>query len=136
VTAPAIARVVPPPPAQALNPSLTPQNDAEREAVRMVLEELRKKKSESASAPSNVARVTVKLPTEARLFIDNSRCPLTSGTRTFNTPTLEPGRQYFYTLRMEVDRDGQTVTENRRVILAAGQRVEVDFNTPVTAAQR
>ena len=56
----------------------------------------------------DVARVTVKLPADARLYVDNVVCPLSSDTRTFNTPELEVGRSYFYTLKAEVIRDGET----------------------------
>jgi uncharacterized protein (TIGR03000 family) len=84
-----------------------------------------------------VARITVKLPSNAKLWVDDVNCPLTSSERSFNTPPLAPGRQYFYTIRMEVERDGQTVSEDRRVFVAAGRQVNVDFNTPATVtAQR
>ena len=83
------------------------------------------------------ARLTVSLPSNARLWVDNVKCPLTSAQRSFNTPALNPGQQYYYTLRMEVDRDGQMVSENRRVFVAAGRLVNVDFNAPATVtAQR
>ena len=70
--------------------------------------------------------------------MDNVLCPLASDTRAFNTPRLEPGRQYFYNLRAEVTRDGQTVSQNRRILLSAGQQVEVDFQemAAVTSANR
>jgi uncharacterized protein (TIGR03000 family) len=86
---------------------------------------------------AQTARITVKLPSTARLWVDNVNCPITSSERSFNTPALAPGQQYYYTLRMEVEKDGQTVAENRRVFVAAGQRVSVDFNAPATVtAQR
>ena len=63
--------------------------------------------------------------------------PLTSDERSFKTPALTPGQQDYYTLRMEVEKDGQVVAENRRVFIAAGQQVDVDFNAPATVtAQR
>ena len=89
------------------------------------------------SAPRQAARLTVKVPESAKLWVDDVYCPITSSERSFNTPTLEPGRQYFYTLRLEVEKDGDVVTESRRVFVAAGQRISVDFNSPTTvAAQR
>lgn len=117
------------------DPGVTPQSDSEREAVRKVLEYMRQKPTKPTSAPGEAAQVTVHLPADARLYIDNTLCPLTSTTRTFRTPALEQGRQYFYTLRVEVNRDGQTVTDNRRVVVAAGRNVEVNFNA-VSTAQR
>lgn len=82
------------------------------------------------------ARVTVKLPSDARLWVENVLCPLTSGERTFNTPTLQPGRQYFYTLKVEVNRNGRALSENRRVYLSGGQQITVDFTTVNTASAR
>ncbi len=76
------------------------------------------------------ARITVQLPTSARLFVDNVECPLTSSSRSFLTPGLERGRRYYYTLRMEVIRDGQVVRDSRRVVVGAGATVQVDFNRP------
>jgi uncharacterized protein (TIGR03000 family) len=78
--------------------------------------------------------VTIKLPAQARLWVDQVPCPLEGTVRSFDTPVLQPGQRYFYTLRIEVERDGQRVEESRRVPFAAGQRVEVDFNTPVRTA--
>jgi uncharacterized protein (TIGR03000 family) len=83
------------------------------------------------------ARITVKVPENARLWVDNVSCPLTSNERSFKTPSLVPGQQYYYTLRIEVEKDGVTVSENRRVFIAAGQEINVDFNEPATVtAQR
>jgi uncharacterized protein (TIGR03000 family) len=84
------------------------------------------------------AHVTVRAPEDARLRVDGVVCPLTSGTRTFDTPELEPGRKYFYTLTAEVVRDGRPVSESRRVVLQAGKDVQVDFlnMAAVAAASR
>src|SRR5260370_38656283 len=42
------------------------------------------------------ARIPVKLPSDARLFVDDVACPLNSAERAFGRPRLEPGRRYFY----------------------------------------
>lgn len=73
------------------------------------------------------ARVTVLLPSEARLYVDGQRCPLTSDTRSFNTAALPPGRSYFYILKAVIERDGRTVEVSKKVILWAGKRSVVDF---------
>lgn len=79
-----------------------------------------------ASAP---ARITVSLPADARLFVDDVACNLTSGTRSFDTPKLEPGREYSYVLKAEVERDGKMRTDTRRVVFQAGKQVAVDFRS-------
>jgi len=73
------------------------------------------------------ARVSVRLPAEARLVVDGVPCPLTSSKREFDTPKLEPGRKYSYTLEAQLVRDGQTLSEKKQVILQAGRKVTVNF---------
>jgi uncharacterized protein (TIGR03000 family) len=84
------------------------------------------------------ARITVKLPADARLFVDDVACPLTSTERTFETPRLEAGRRYFYNMRAEVVREGQTRTQTKRVEVLAGLPVSVNFSDlgAVQAASR
>ncbi len=115
------------------DPTVTPLNTAEREAVRRVLEYMRKPPQPVPTPTSEVvARFTVRLPAEARLYVNNVLVPINSATRTFNTPRLEPNRKYEYTLRMEIPRGDQPVSESRRVEFAAGQNVEVNFNNVAT----
>ena len=117
--------------------SLIPQNDAERDAVRKQLEQLRKKAGATDSS-RDFAVVSVRMPVESRLFIDNTRSSLTSEVRTFRTPQLERGQQYFYVLRGEIERDGQIVSQSQRVLLSAGQQLNVqfDFNSNLQTVQR
>jgi uncharacterized protein (TIGR03000 family) len=89
----------------------------------------KKKGTGDVSVPSNVARVTVNLPSDARMWVENVEAPLTSSVRTFTTPALNPNQQYFYNIRAEIVRDGRTITETQRVIITPGQEARVDFNT-------
>ncbi len=84
------------------------------------------------------ARVTVRLPKDARLTVDGVPFPSPSTTRTFETPRLDAGRQYYYTLRAEVVREGQPRAASRRVVVEAGKDVQVDFRNlePVRTASR
>jgi uncharacterized protein (TIGR03000 family) len=77
--------------------------------------------------------VTVRLPADAKLFVDGVACPLTSDTRSFATPALQPGQRYFYTMRVELVRDGVTQSDSQRVVLEAGQASNVTFPTAATA---
>jgi uncharacterized protein (TIGR03000 family) len=80
-------------------------------------------------AVADSARVTLRLPDGAQLYVDGKAFPLPADARTFETPKLEPGRTYFYTLKAEMVRDGQTLSDTRRVEVEAGQRVTVEFKT-------
>jgi uncharacterized protein (TIGR03000 family) len=92
----------------------------------------------AAPPPNTPARITVRLPADARLYVDNVLCPLTSETRTFDTPRLEAGRAYYYNLRTETERSGRTQVDTRRVLVEAGRDVTVEFKDRVvaTTAQR
>jgi uncharacterized protein (TIGR03000 family) len=92
----------------------------------------------SDQGKGEVARLTVRVPDDARLFVDGVQCPLTSATRTFETPKLEAGRQYFYTVKAEVTREGRALRESRRVLVEAGKETTVEFANfaPVQAARR
>jgi uncharacterized protein (TIGR03000 family) len=112
-----------------------PQNDAERKAVEDTLKKLREKKKkdkaggeeETVSVAPNRARVVVTLPADARLWVDQVACPIEGAVRSFDTPELAAGQRYAYTLRVEVERNGQRLQDSRRIPLVAGERVEVDF---------
>jgi len=104
--------------------------------VRVDLKDL---KSWTAPKPEReeAALLNVKLPDDARLFVDGVLCPLTTGERTFDTPALERGKTYHYTLKAELTRGGKTVSETQVVEVEAGKRVAVEFNKlPVVAASR
>lgn len=73
------------------------------------------------------SRLTVTLPAEAKLYIDGQLMKSTSGSRTFRTPTLNPGQTYFYDVKVEMVRDGETVSDTQRVIIRPGQNAQVAF---------
>jgi uncharacterized protein (TIGR03000 family) len=84
--------------------------------------------------PSPRTLITVRLPADARLFVDDVACPLASDTRTFETPGLKAGQAYSYTFRAEVTRNGQVVSTTQRVRFDAGKAVEVDLRAALGTA--
>lgn len=93
--------------------------------------------SKLAGQGKDTARVTVKLPSDARLYVDGVLCPLKSATRAFNTPELDAGQRYYYTLKAEVVREGETRAATQRVLVEAGKLVTVEFkDLPVQTASR
>lgn len=125
------------------HPGASTREKALEEQIRELKERLRKlesgkpKKPDEVSAPAP-AHVVVKLPKDARLFVDDTACPLTSATRSFDTPELSPGQAYYYTLKAEVTRDGRAVTESKRVVVRAGEETVVEFGDmrPAQTASR
>jgi uncharacterized protein (TIGR03000 family) len=79
----------------------------------------------------------VSLPADARLTVDETVTKSTSSTRTFVSPALETGKDFHYTLKAEVVRDGKTYTTIRRIAVRAGEETKVSLDIPVaTVAQR
>jgi uncharacterized protein (TIGR03000 family) len=74
------------------------------------------------------------LPADATLRFDNMPTQSTSSRRVFQTPLLEPGQDYYYTLTAQTTHDGQPVTVNRRIDFRAGQTARVSLSFPAAAA--
>jgi uncharacterized protein (TIGR03000 family) len=72
-------------------------------------------------------QLVVELPAGAKLFVDGNLMKSNVAKRTFSTPPLDPGQAYFYMLRAEVERDGQTLSETTRVIVRAGETARASF---------
>ena len=79
------------------------------------------------------ARVVVSLPANGKLFVDNTPIANAAGVKTFRTPELSKGQQYFYEMRAEVLVDGKVVSQTRRVTVTAGELIRADFSTLGTA---
>lgn len=74
-----------------------------------------------------VAKVVVKLPRDARLFVDSVPCPLTGEQRSFETPPLDLGRKYEYTLTVEINDQGEPVRVKRAIVVEANKTTVADF---------
>ncbi len=95
-----------------------------------------------ANGPT-VTKVTVNVPAGARLFLAGQEASATGSVREFTTNRLAAGSEWNnYTLRAEIERDGQIVTREQTLNLKAGESREVSFDfgdasvattTPVTA---
>lgn len=76
------------------------------------------------------AKLTVELPEDAKLYVDNVPMKSTSAQRSFVTPILENGKTYYYTLKAEMVRDGQTVTVTGQVVIQPGQDLRATLSEP------
>ena len=84
--------------------------------------------NESARRDNRVARVVVKVPENAKVYLQDQPMSLTGKVRKFVSPRLDPQREYEYTVRVELEQDGQTLTETAKTRVKAGQRVEVSVD--------
>jgi uncharacterized protein (TIGR03000 family) len=98
------------------------------------------KKAEGPGSTTAVAQMIVELPqAEVKLYVDDQLMKTGGSKRTFNTPRLEPGQAYYYDVRAEIDRGSAKVTRSKRVIVRAGEVVQIAFpevkeQTPVNVA--
>jgi uncharacterized protein (TIGR03000 family) len=87
--------------------------------------------ADTTKAPDDMwkrALIIVQCPADARLYLDNLLTAGGTNLRTFYTPELDRGVNYYYTLRVEVPRDGRILTESQRVYFQAGREVRVSFD--------
>ncbi len=73
------------------------------------------------------AKLLIELPAKAKLFIDDLPVKTALGMQFLDTPALEPDKVYFYTVRIEVMRDGKPLSETRRILIRAGQVARMEF---------
>jgi uncharacterized protein (TIGR03000 family) len=99
-------------------PKPEPEPDAEKPT--------KKPKPDDDASVKASAVITIFLPPGAKLSIDG-RAVSAAGVKTFVTPELERGCNYFYEVTVEVDRDGKPAVEKRRLVLHAGDTVHADY---------
>jgi uncharacterized protein (TIGR03000 family) len=85
------------------------------------------------SAP---ATIVVNLPQDAKLMIDDYQTKSTSASRTLQTPNLPYGKEFSYTLKVEVVREGKTVTESKQITVRGGQVTPVSFDSTALVASK
>jgi uncharacterized protein (TIGR03000 family) len=81
------------------------------------------------------ASLKFNLPAEAVVFVDGVKAPGQGAERSFATPPLEAGQKYFYDVRAEVVVDGQSIVEEKRVIVEAGAEVRETFAQMIAAVK-
>ncbi len=78
------------------------------------------------------ARIVVTLPADAKLYFNNKVTAKGSDRREFESPPLDPGMIYEYTLKAETVVNGKSQVESRTVEVRAGQKSTVIFVFPTT----
>jgi uncharacterized protein (TIGR03000 family) len=96
---------------------------------------------ERAPAPKSgslaPATIVVSVPADAKLLINDAPTTSTSGLRTFESPALETGKDFHYTVKAEAIRDGKTITNSKEITVRGGEETRVSLDFPVdSVAQR
>jgi uncharacterized protein (TIGR03000 family) len=82
------------------------------------------------TAAPKAAQLIIEKPADAQIFVDNQPVKSEGLTQSFATPVLEPSQAYYYMVRVEMNRDGKSLSESRRVIVRAGQTLQETFRDP------
>ena len=65
------------------------------------------------------------VPEDAKVYFQDQLMMLSGTQRRFVTPELQVGAQHVYTVRVEVERDGQTISKTTQAPVTVGQDVEI-----------
>src|SRR5262249_48396652 len=76
------------------------------------------------------ARLTVRLPADARLTIDGAPTTPTGPVRSFVSDEMRPGSRYEYELKATWDDGGQRRSAAKKITVGPGDDLEVDLTTP------
>jgi uncharacterized protein (TIGR03000 family) len=79
---------------------------------------------------STEATLIVNLPEDATLTIDGEATTSTSAQRVFVSPALEQGKEYEYTLKAQVVRDGKPQIATAKVTVRPGETSQVELKVP------
>jgi uncharacterized protein (TIGR03000 family) len=92
--------------------------------------------SDKKTALDTPAKLVVELPADAKLYVDDHLMKTSAARRAFNTPGLAQGQTYYYILRAEMEIDGKTVSETKRVLVRAGEEVKATFSELAATATK
>jgi len=98
--------------------------------------ELGRRQFVSAFAAPARTSLTVRVPENAKVYLEGNATRSTGAVRQYATGHLEDGQEWVgYEVRVEIDQDGQKLVQRKTLTLKAGQTHEVsfDFDMPALA---
>ncbi len=89
------------------------------------------------AAERRVGYMNVNVPADAKVYLQDQRMTLAGARRRFVTPEITDGKELVYNLKVEIERDGRTVSKTTQAVVKAGQEVEVtvSFDEPAAGAR-
>jgi uncharacterized protein (TIGR03000 family) len=84
-------------------------------------------KKKPMTARPMAATVVLSVPVSTTVHVEGHALSGTTSERIFRTPTLEPGREYEYTVRATIDVAGKQEVETLNVIVVAGEISRASF---------
>jgi uncharacterized protein (TIGR03000 family) len=86
-------------------------------------------------ATSTTATLLVNVPAESKVYLQDQQMTLTGPVRRYVSPSLTSGRDYVYTVRVEMERDGKLVSKTAEARVRAGAQVNVTVSLPEGGAE-
>lgn len=84
----------------------------------------------------NAAQVRIRVPHNARLWIQDQETQQRGGERLFFSPPLASGRNFYYTLKaVWTDESGREASRTEQVVVHAGDFINIDLRVPSQEAQ-
>jgi uncharacterized protein (TIGR03000 family) len=89
----------------------------------------------AAPATSAVAYLNISVPADAKLYLQDQLMTVEGAQRRFVTPTIAAGETQLYSVKVEIVRDGKTLTKTAQTTVIPGQEafVAVDFDAQVAS---
>lgn len=73
--------------------------------------------------------LTVRVPAEAKVYLAGNATKATGEVRVFRTTGLSEGSRWSdYTIKVEMQKDGRTLTREEKISLSAGEAKELTFD--------
>ena len=91
----------------------------------------------NASTPAPIhtlAHVTVRVPSQAAIWIDGTKTASTGSVREFESLPPTPGSHYTYDIKASWNENGHEVSQTQKVDVTAGAHVNVKFPIPPKTA--
>jgi uncharacterized protein (TIGR03000 family) len=76
-----------------------------------------------------VAHITVQVPADAEVWIEDQKTQQSGGSRWFVSPPLARGQVFEYRIRARWKEDGKAVEQTQRLSVQAGEQLTVSFPT-------
>jgi uncharacterized protein (TIGR03000 family) len=79
------------------------------------------------SVNANAMTIEMHLPDSARVWVEGKLMSQTGPERVFESPTLTPGTDYSYDIRVQWNENGKSVERQRKVTVRAGDQIYLTF---------
>ena len=77
---------------------------------------------------TNTVTLRMHVPSDARVWIEGEAMSPSGADRIFVSPSLSPGYDYTYHIRVQWDENGKAVERNREVKVHAGDRISLSID--------